>query len=159
MASVQYALAADFAKHGLPAAALDGFTGDVDQILTKSSAKVNSYLRGRYKLPLTAPVPDEIIEATCWLAAYSVMTVRGYDPNNDCDLTIESRYRDLIGRPMQPGWLQEVARGRVNLDVSADATPATSEGGPIVIARGGSSSRCSRHSSYGHGDDDCWRFW
>jgi hypothetical protein len=63
------------------------------------------------------------------------MTIRGYDPNNDCDVAVENRYKDLTGRPLQSGWLQEVAKGRVNLDVTADATPAGSEGGPIVITR------------------------
>lgn len=153
----QYATSAEFAKHGLPAAALDGFTGDVDELLIKASAKINTYLRGRYKLPLASPLPDEIIEATCWLAAYSVMTMRGFDPDNDCDVAIENRYKDLTGRPLQSGWLQEVAKGRVNLDTSADATASTSEGGPIIITR--PASQCSRHSSYGHSSDDCWRFW
>jgi hypothetical protein len=41
----QYASQADFAIHGLPAAALDGFTGDLDALLTKASAKINTYLR------------------------------------------------------------------------------------------------------------------
>ena len=75
------------------------------------------------------------------------MTMRGFDPNNDCDVAIENRYKDLTGRPLQSGWLQEVAKGRVNLDVTADATSGTSEGGPIVIVR-----PTSRSSG------ECWRF-
>jgi phage gp36-like protein len=133
MASVQYATSTDFSKHGLPPQALEGFTGDIDDLLKKASAKFNTYARGRYKVPLTAPYPDEVIEAVCVLAAYQVMTVRGYDPNNDADRAIEDRYRDLTGRPGQKGWLQDLAQGRVNLDIAADTTPTTSEGGPIVI--------------------------
>ncbi len=152
MASVQYATTTDFGKHGLPPQALDGFTGDLDQLLTKASAKFNTYARGRYKVPFTAPYPDEVIEVVCQLAAYQVMTVRGFDPQNANDMAIEDRYRDLTGRPGQKGWLQDLASGRVNLDVTADTTPATSEGGPIIIVGGGSTSRS------GVAACDQWRF-
>lgn len=133
MASVQYATQTDFAKHGLPTQALDGFSGDLDQLLVKASAKFNTYARGRYKVPFAVPYPDEVVEAVCQLAAYSVMTVRGYDPNNEADRAVEDRYRDMVGRPGQKGWLQELASGRVCLAVDADTTPATTEGAPIVI--------------------------
>lgn len=157
MASVQYATSTDFGKHGLPPQALVGFTGDIDQLLVKASAKFNSYARGRYTVPFATPYPDEVVEAVCWLAAYNLMTVRGYDPNNEADRAIEDRYRDLTGRPGQKGWLQDLASGRINLAIDADTTPSTSEGGPIVIAT--SSGRCNLHSTFGHGNEDCWRFW
>jgi phage gp36-like protein len=135
VSSVQYATAADFAKHGLPPQALDGFAGDLDQLLVKASAKFNTYARGRYTVPFSVPYPDEVVEAVCVLAAYSVMTVRGYDPNSESDISVENRYRDLIGRPNQKGWLQDLSSGRVCLAIDADPTPTKSEGGPIVINR------------------------
>lgn len=157
MASVQYATSTDFGKHGLPPQALDGFTGDLDSLLAKASAKFNTYARGRYATPFVVPYPDEVVEAVCWLAAYQLMTVRGYDPNNEADRAIEDRYRDLTGRPGQKGWLQDLSSGRVNLDIATDPTPTASEGGPIVIQGGGA--RCARHGVFGHSSDDCWRFW
>lgn len=147
MASVQYATSTDFGKHGLPAAALVGFTGDLDAILTKASAKFNTYARGRYTVPFASPYPDEVIEAVCWLAAFQVMNVRGYDPNNEADRAIESRYQDLVGRPGQKGWLQDLSSGRVSLAIEADTTPTVSEGGPIVVQAPGRVS-----------EGDRWRF-
>jgi len=150
VASVQYATAGDFGDHGLPPQALDGFAGDLDELLKKASAKFNTYARGRYTVPFAVPYPDEVIEAVCWLAAYQVMTVRGYDPNNESDRAIEDRYRDLTGRPGQKGWLQDLSSGRVNLAVDADTTPTVGEGAPIIVI--------TSEGRGGIAEYDRWRF-
>lgn len=157
MAATQYATSTDFGKYGLPAGALDGFAGDINDLLKKASGKVDGYLRGRYSCPLASPYPDEIVEAVCVIAAHSLLNVRGFDPNSDSDMAVRQRYEDLCGRPMQPGWLERIAQGRITLDTTADTTTGTQEGAPIVL--GTSSTRCARHQDYGHSSDNCWRFW
>lgn len=152
----QYASSAQFADLGLPAAALDGFTGSVDEHLVAASNVVDSYLRGRYKVPLTLPAPQEIVNAVCIIASYTILNARGFDPHSGADANVRMRYEDLIGRAFQKGWLQQMAAGLVNLDITADATPGTHDGAPIVA------SRAARLSSCGGCDDTRggrWNFW
>lgn len=152
----QYATAADFDKYGLPVAALDGFTGDIDDLLIQATGTVNSYLRGRYKVPFVTP-PDEIIRAVCIVAAYDLLNVRGFDASAAADNAVVERYKDLTGRPFAPGWLDRISQGRISLDVASDLTPSTGEGAPIVAS--GGATACARHCSTGHSNEDCWRFW
>lgn len=144
----QYATSAEFALIGLPPIALSGFTGDVDAHLTAASGVVDSYLRGRYRLPLSSPYPQEIIHVVCNLAAYSVLSIRGFDPTNGQDANYRMKYDDAMA------WLERVAGGRVSLALEADATPTAHDGGPIVSSRstrstGGTSSSCYRDSFWG----------
>jgi phage gp36-like protein len=131
----QYATAVQFEALGLPAAALDGFAGDVDDHLTAASGVIDSHLRGRYKLPLAEPYPQEIITACCCIAAYTVLVVRGFDPTRAADMNVRTRYEDMMGRPGQKGWLQQLSAGLINLDLAADATGGAHDGGPIVASR------------------------
>lgn len=153
----QYATEEQFETLGLPAVALDGFSGSVTDHLVAASGVVDSYLRGRYRLPLTGPdYPQEIVQATCIIAAWTILNVRGFDPSAAADMAVRTRYEDMIGRPMQKGWLQQLAAGLVNLPLSADASSGHHDGGPRVSSRGGwrSGAACA---------DDCrggrWNFW
>lgn len=157
----QYATEAEFEVLGLPAVALDGFTGSVDDHLTAASGVVDSYLRGRYRLPLAEPYPQEIITATCVIAAWSILNVRGFDPSAASDVNVRTRYEDIIGRPMQKGWLQQLAAGLINLDLAADASSGHHDGGPRVSSRGRRSGSCDpddcRGGRYGFwGNGNCW---
>lgn len=155
----QYASSAQFAIYGLPPAALDGFTGSVDDHLAAASEAFNSYARGRYKVPLTLPAPLEVVIAVCVLAAYSIVNVRGYDPREGADNNLRTRYEDLVGRQGQKGWLQQLADGKINLDIAADATGGVHDGAPIVVSRAG------RRTGAGgcYDADDCrggrYNFW
>jgi phage gp36-like protein len=125
----QYAAESDLISLQIPAAALAGITTagiDPDDHLTKASGKVDSYLRGRYRLPLAAPYPDEIVTAACAIGAYTIMCARGFDPENGTHVNIRMQHDDALA------WLKEVAAGRVNLDLQSDATGGSHDGGPIV---------------------------
>jgi|SRR5688572_134319 len=127
----QYATVSNLTSLVIPALALAGMTaaGIVpDDHLTKASGKVDSYLRGRYRLPLTAPYPDEIIANVCQIAGYTILCARGFDPTNHSDMNIRMQHDDAIR------WLRDVASGLVNLADTADATSAH-DGGPIVSSR------------------------
>lgn len=145
------ATSADFAVHGLPATALDGFAGDVDDYLTTAAGVVDSYLRGRYLLPLSSPYPPEVVECECVLAAYTLISVRGFDPEDSSDVNIKLRYDDKVK------WLREIARGRASLDLATDAqADPTSAGGPIVSSRTRTSSDPFRGLGGAGSDDDFW---
>lgn len=125
----QYATEANLINLQIPAAALAGITSagiDPDDHLTATAGKIDSYLRGRYRLPLTAPYPDEIVVANAALGAYSIMCACGFDPENGTHVNIRMQHDDTIA------WLKEVAAGKVNLDLDADGTGGTHDGGPIV---------------------------
>lgn len=124
-----YVSTAEFNALGLPAAALSGFTGDPDDFAAAASGTVDSYLRGRYKLPLSEPYPQEIKRATAVLMAYDLLSVRGFDAENGSDQNTLIRYEKTIE------WLNMVAAGKVNLSVAADATPNVADGGPSVRSR------------------------
>ena len=130
----QYATSSQFAEFGLPPAALDGFLGSVDDHLTMASGVFDSYARGRYSVPLAGPgpYPTEVVAAVCAIAAYTIMMARGFDPSSGADQNIRERYTDMIGRPGQKGWLQQLAGGIVNLDLAVDATSGVHDGAPIV---------------------------
>ena len=134
----QYASTTNLAQLGLPAAALEGLTTTVqDEHLTKASGKIDSYLRGRYKLPLATPPPDEIVDACAVIAAYTLLVFRGFNPDA-YDENFRMRYTDLVGDPRvhnSKGWLDKLSAGMVHLDIAADDTPEVSEGRPRASTR------------------------
>lgn len=126
--SVRYAELADLHSLDLPEAALEGMTADgidPEDHLDKAAGKINSYLRGRTRLPLVEPYPDEIVSANSALAAYSILSARGFDANSGSDHNVRMRYDDTMR------WLKSFANGEVNIEFTADTTLAH-DGGPIV---------------------------
>lgn len=128
----QYATQSELTSLQIPAAALAGVTAsgiNPDDHLVQASGKVDTYLRGRYSLPLTAPYPNEIKMVTLQLAAYTIICARGFDANDPADVTFRMQYDDAIM------WLREIAAGKVNLALAADATPTVHDGRPVVRSR------------------------
>lgn len=100
-----YATTADLTNYGLPATALGTVTPAQQQDAVDSAAgTVDSYLRGRYPLPLLAPIPVEITEATCKIAAWRIMSIRGFNPANPGDVSIRDGYLDAVS------WCNKVQR-------------------------------------------------
>ena len=143
---MSYATPAQFAALGLPAAATADFAGDVQDFLDSAFSRVNTYLRGRYKLPIVS-APGELVTAECHLAAYDLLCVRGFDASGSADMAVKMRYDGAIR------WLRDLAAGKVNLDLAADATPAENDGGPQIRSRSGTSSSVSCDPC---GSDDFW---
>jgi len=112
---VSSATPTQFAIYGLPAVATADFSGNVQDYLDASFGELNTYLRSRYSLPFSATVPIELVKAECVLAAYDLLSVRGFDPENGADSNIILRYKKTMS------WLMAIAEGKVNLDIDADA--------------------------------------
>lgn len=75
----------------------------LEQALTDASAEINSYLAGRYQLPLTT-VPEALPRVCCDLARYFLAGQNAPDH-------ITQRYRDAIA------WLRSVNKGDIALGI------------------------------------------
>jgi phage gp36-like protein len=129
VAQVVYATRTDLEAVGINPAAIAGIDNTkVTEALTSASARVDSYLRSQFTLPLTQFGAD-IVEATCKIAAYELLAGRGYNPAAGSDPNVRQRYEDMVGTPGKSGWLEQVAKGLVNPDVT-DSSPEPVEGRP-----------------------------
>jgi phage gp36-like protein len=84
----------------------------VTRALGDAEATIDSYLGGRYMLPLTS-VPDRLKIAACDIARYQMY-------ERDATEEVTTRYKDQIR------WLELVAQGKVSLGLdAADQVTAT----------------------------------
>lgn len=114
-----YATAADLTRLAIPAEALEGITvEDQDAALSAASSVADGYLASRYTLPLTS-WGDDLRRAVCLIAAYDLMTRRGYNPEGG-DEQLRLRYEDAIR------WLERVADGKVTPPAEDSSTAGTS---------------------------------
>jgi phage gp36-like protein len=93
-----YASLADLYKYGAPATAFGVLSGADQQAgLDEASAKIDEFLAARYPLPLIS-WPVSITEYAARIAAYNLLSVRGYNPaiGNEGDTSLKSRYDDAI---------------------------------------------------------------
>lgn len=123
-----YATSDDLERYGLPQSTVQTIDGaDITAQLDAASSLADSYLRLHYKLPLSSPYPIALVEAVCRIAAFNILSVRGYNPEGDAGM-IESRYQAAMK------WLQDVGAGRAApLMVTADQGGTTNAGGPFVV--------------------------
>jgi len=123
-----YASVSDLITYGLPATALGALSPAQQNAALESASKVvDSYLRGRYALPLTA-WGSEITEATCRIAAYNLLNVRGYNSAAGADENIAARYEQTIL------WLRDVQRQAAHPDVTPQASQTPNYDQPTVIS-------------------------
>jgi phage gp36-like protein len=85
-------------------------TGAVVQALADADAEINSYLSGRYAVPLS-PVPDNLPRIACAMARYYLL-------GSSADDIARNAYKDAIA------WLKDVQAGRALL-LSAPLAGAT----------------------------------
>jgi len=87
----------------------------VARALSDADAEIDSYLSGRYALPL-ATVPAVLVRVACDVAVYRITAEYG------AGLTDErrQRYEDAVG------WLKRVASGDVSLGLPPQEEPASS---------------------------------
>lgn len=124
-----YATRTQLTQLGLPSTALTNVpTATQDAALEAASDRIDSYLRGRYSVPLESPT-DDIVEACCVLAAFRLLTTKGHNPT-----FFDQTFADQAAETLQ--WLKDLGSGKANLDPSIDASPETHEGAPLISSRG-----------------------
>ena len=137
----QYAQPSDLAVAGIAAAAIANFTTpQINAALVNASRLLDGYFRSKFTLPLVQ-VGQDVVRATCIIAAYDLMVSRGYNPSAGGDPIIEKRYKEIIGTPPHAmGWADLVANGKITPDVT-DSSSNAQEGTPTARARCVSSSQ------------------
>ena len=130
MADPVYATVADLAALGLNAIALSSIpSGSQTEALSAASRVVDSYLRSQFTLPLVQWGTD-VTRATCLIAAYDLMTSRGFNPDAAADVNVRMRFEDATR------WLEKCASGAVVPSVT-DSTPGATQGSvsaPVVVS-------------------------
>jgi phage gp36-like protein len=121
-----YATLTDLTTLGVPSAALSGVsTVEQQRALDAASTLADGYLRAKFTLPISIPSID-LVEAVCKVAAYSLLSVRGYNPETGSDPNVRDRYKDAIA------WLKGVAEGSITPALT-DSSPGGVLGGPFVL--------------------------
>jgi phage gp36-like protein len=103
----------------------DDGTGQLDPAIVaavceRATSLCDSYLAGRYVVPL-APVPSVVVAHATAIAAYLLLSRRGFVPKEE-DAPIERLYRDALK------WLADVAAGRAHVPGLAQGPSAPSKG-------------------------------
>jgi phage gp36-like protein len=114
-----YCTAEDLAQY-LPEQDLNLVTEEVKtQACIDASSRADSYLRGRYQLPLLAWGAD-VRSYTAYIALYLIATRIGFAPQMGSDKLIVERYYETVGWPDKPGtgWFPGVQSQRIHPDVT-----------------------------------------
>jgi len=141
--SEQYATLSDLYKYGAPERAfgqLDDATKTAG--LVSASAKVATFLRARYVLPLLT-WDDSITEATCKIAAYDLLVVRGYNPAAGADPNLRERNLDALF------FLEKVQKSQAHPAITSTVSPVPSyvdqpmvlSSSVVNVATGGTATR------------------
>ena len=105
-----YAALSDLTTYGLPATALGQIASGVQQAALDSGSDVaDTYISASLMLPLLTPYPTSLIQAVCKIAAYELMSVRGYSGAAGADENIRLRYEDAVR------WLKGIANKSIHL--------------------------------------------
>lgn len=124
----QFATLAEFAVHGIPAAATSNLAPEtITAALVAASSVAESYFRKRHTLPILE-WDEATTQHVCALAAYNLIGARGFAATgNDAQL---ERRRDVALR-----WFERVAAGMVEPQI-VDSTPSVEEAGPLGGSEG-----------------------
>jgi phage gp36-like protein len=92
-----------------------------------ASERADSYLRGRYPLPLNSWGRDLTI-MTSYIAVYTLLAARGYAPDAGADSRISCNYHEAVGGycdagHMHRGWFPDVQRQAIHPDVTFNSSP------------------------------------
>ncbi|MDL2401255.1 gp436 family protein [Rhizobium mayense] len=97
----------------------------VETALTDATALIESYVRGRYFVPIATP-PSEIVRACCQLARYDLADGERTRPTEE----MSKQRSDVIS------WLRGIADEKIHLDLpAADALGPTVNSGPRMADR------------------------
>lgn len=91
-----YCTTGDLTSYGIRAEALRGILPDeLQRAIVAASAKIDSYLRARYTLPL-ARWGTDLSEVCAKIAVYTLMMTRGFNPSRPGEELIRTNYEDAI---------------------------------------------------------------
>ena len=131
----QYVSNVEFALYGLTPAALASFSDDQKTAaLVAASAHADGYIGQRYKLPLNGTIPADLKMHVAKIAAWFIMSGRGFKPGSTDGDSLHDAYNDATK------WLQQVAEGKATIAGVTDAdtedadTTDTGQGSAFVVS-------------------------
>jgi hypothetical protein len=105
-----------------PAASFVGVTvPEQTQACIDATSEADSYLLGRYQMPLLAWGAD-LTMRTAHIAIYRLLSTRGFSAQGGADQQLVLRYYEAVGNPTIPGhlgWFQKVQRQAIHPDITA----------------------------------------
>jgi phage gp36-like protein len=114
-----YCSQTELSQWGVSSGALTGITPDeLNAAIAGASDLIDSYLRGKFTLPLTA-WGDDISRACAILACYDGLSVRGYNPGDPGDDQLQKRYDQVIA------WLKGISSGTITPNATGSASGDT----------------------------------
>ncbi len=146
MATTSYATQGEFLSQLNILSGFSDIPGSViDTALVWASSRVNSYIKKRVMLPLTA-WSEDLKVATCWIAAKYLIDGGGVDYQSGTNETVQ-RNHDI-----QVEWLRDVSKGLAELDTYVDSSPAVDEAAPLAES---DTITDWNYSTRGRGYDEC----
>lgn len=124
-----YATLSDLLKFGLNQATLNTATTDTptqQAHLDAASDLADSYLKSKFKLPLTT-WGIGLTQKVCEIAAFTLICVRGFDPDNLADSQIVRRHDEAIK------WFVKITEGEVTPPVVDSSGTPGQYGGPNTL--------------------------
>lgn len=118
----QYATQTELGLYGLTAAARASFSSQqLDAALEGASDHADGYLGQRFRLPLTSPFPAALKMHVARIAAWILMSGRGFKPGTTDAETLHQAYKDATA------WLEGVAKGTITPASLTDADAGTGD--------------------------------
>lgn len=106
-----YCTVAQLLQFALPAEVVQNLSNaQLQAECDAASTLADSYLRGRYALPLLS-FDIELSMQVAYVAAYNIMAARGYNPEAGADSIYENRWKAAIA------WLRDVQRQAIHPNV------------------------------------------
>jgi hypothetical protein len=114
-----YCVRTDLAQYAPATVLAQATNAQLDQACLDATEEADSYLRGRYALPLLSWGSD-LRRYTAWIAIYLVMTQIGFAPTSGSDRLFIERYYQAVGFPDRPGsgWFPGIQRQAIHPDVA-----------------------------------------
>jgi len=124
-----YATTDDLAKVGLPSGALSGVDPTAQlAALNAASAEADGYLASHFTLPLVAPFPADLVTHVCGIAAFRILSVRGFNPEAGSDVAVRMRFDDAMK------WLRDISNNRAHPQVTDSSSGSVDGRPPRVIS-------------------------
>ncbi len=123
MAGSQYCDVTDLVKYLPPSTINLATSAQQLQACIDASDEADSYMRGRYTLPLLAWGAD-VRSHVAWIACYQLMQTIGWRPEAGADKGVLERYYRAVGWPDRAGtgWFPGVQRQSIHPDVTPSIT-------------------------------------
>lgn len=123
-----YATYADLNALTLPSGALPAYLTTLiqQQHLDAASDLVDSFIANWCTLPLVNPIPQSIKMKCCQIAAFTLLSARGYNPDNGQDEMMKMQHDQAME------WLALVSEGKVRPPI-VDSAPGGIVGGPNAL--------------------------